>query len=115
MLAALRGWRDLPREEMLGLFEAGHFAGMDELRANARLFDKVAPMGVNDIMMAATYRCVGGDCGWAGASVPTAWRMRPPALAAPRLAGLWLAPQPCGRPLTLPSRSAACPDTTAQV
>lgn len=56
-MRGLLGWKDLPREKLLQMFEGGHFAGMDELRANERLFDKVAPMGVNDIMMAAQYRC----------------------------------------------------------
>lgn len=37
------------------MFEKGHFAALDQLKANDRLFQKVAPMGVNDIMMAVQY------------------------------------------------------------
>jgi surfactin synthase thioesterase subunit len=38
------------------VFEKGNFAGLDELKKNDRLFKKVAPMGVNDIMMAVQYQ-----------------------------------------------------------
>lgn len=31
-------------------------AGVEEMRRSDRLFERVAPMGVNDIMMAVTYR-----------------------------------------------------------
>ena len=58
VLANLRGWRGMSRAALLRMFEGGHFAGVEELRTNDRLFAKVAPMGVNDIMMAVQYRCV---------------------------------------------------------
>ena len=54
----LRGWRELPRETLMLVFEKGNFAGLEEMKANERLFDRVAPMGVNDIMMAVQYRHV---------------------------------------------------------
>ena len=38
------------------VFEKGNFAGLEEMKRNKRLFNKVAPMGVNDIMMAVQYR-----------------------------------------------------------
>ena len=38
------------------VFEKGHFAGLEDMKRNERLFNKVAPMGVNDIMMAVQYR-----------------------------------------------------------
>jgi surfactin synthase thioesterase subunit len=38
------------------VFEKGNFAGLDEMKKNERLFNKVAPMGVNDIMMAVQYK-----------------------------------------------------------
>ena len=38
------------------VFEKGNFAGLEEMKKNERLFNKVAPMGVNDIMMAVQYR-----------------------------------------------------------
>ena len=53
----LRGWKDLPKHILLKAFEAGNFAGVEEMRRNDRLFERVAPMGVNDIMMAVQYRC----------------------------------------------------------
>jgi hypothetical protein len=56
VMRILRGWKDLPREKLLLAFEAGHFAGVEEMKQNPRLFDRVAPMGVNDIMMAVQYR-----------------------------------------------------------
>ena len=40
----------------LQVFEKGNFAGLEEMKRNERLFNKVAPMGVNDIMMAVQYR-----------------------------------------------------------
>lgn len=52
----LRGWRDMPQELLLLAFEQGHFAGVEEMKRNRRLFDRVAPLGVNDIMMAVQYR-----------------------------------------------------------
>ncbi len=38
------------------VFEKGNFAGLEEMKKNERLFNKVAPMGINDIMMAVQYR-----------------------------------------------------------
>ena len=38
------------------MFEKGNFAGLEEMKRSERLFNKVAPMGVNDIMMAVQYR-----------------------------------------------------------
>ena len=55
VMKILRGWKDMPREKLLIAFEAGHFAGVDEMKKNERLFNRVAPMGVNDIMMAVQY------------------------------------------------------------
>lgn len=52
----LRDWKDMPREKLLLAFEAGHFAGVEEMKKSERLFQRVAPMGVNDIMMAVQYR-----------------------------------------------------------
>ena len=40
------------------VFEKGNFAGLDEMKRNPRLFDRVAPMGVADIAMAVSYRHV---------------------------------------------------------
>ena len=40
------------------VFEKGNFAGLEEMKRSERLFNKVAPMGVNDIMMAVQYRHV---------------------------------------------------------
>ncbi|KAK9803914.1 hypothetical protein WJX72_004698 [[Myrmecia] bisecta] len=56
VMEKLRGWDQLPREVLMQVFEKGHFAGLDQMKANERLFQKVAPMGVNDIMMAVQYR-----------------------------------------------------------
>ncbi len=56
VLKILRGWKEMPREKLLLAFEAGHFAGVDEMKRSERLFNRVAPMGVNDIMMAVQYR-----------------------------------------------------------
>lgn len=44
---------------MLQVFERGHFAGVEEMRTNERLFNRVAPMGVNDVAMACMYKFVG--------------------------------------------------------
>ena len=57
-LRILRGWKDLPKEAVLHAFEASHFAGVDEMRRNERLFDRVSPMAMNDIMVALQYRFV---------------------------------------------------------
>lgn len=56
VMAVLRGWKELPREKLLKAFEAGHFAGVEEMKKSQRLFDRVAPMGVADIMMAVQYK-----------------------------------------------------------
>lgn len=56
VLRILRDWKDMPREKLLLAFEAGHFAGVEEMKKSERLFQRVAPMGVNDIMMAVQYR-----------------------------------------------------------
>ena len=69
VMDSLRGWKDMSRDEMIAMYEAGHFAGVEELRTNDRLYEKVAPMGVNDIMMAVQYRCRGGGCTALGLSV----------------------------------------------
>lgn len=37
------------------MFEKGNFAGVEEMKKNERLFNRVAPMGVNDILMAVQY------------------------------------------------------------
>lgn len=56
VLTFLRGWRELPREKVLQAFEGGHFAGVEEMKRNHRLFDRIAPLGVNDIIMAVQYK-----------------------------------------------------------
>ena len=38
------------------VFEKGNFAGVEAMKANPRLYDRVAPMGVNDIIMAVRYK-----------------------------------------------------------
>lgn len=38
------------------MFEKGNFAGLEEMKRNPRLFARVAPMGVNDIIMAVSYK-----------------------------------------------------------
>ncbi len=43
-------------EHCTQVFEKGNFAGLEEMKKSERLFNKVAPMGVNDIMMAVQYR-----------------------------------------------------------
>ena len=42
-------------EQHLQVFEKGNFAGLAEMKRNPRLFERVAPMGVNDIIMAVSY------------------------------------------------------------
>ena len=37
------------------MFEKGNFAGLEDMKRSERLFNRVAPMGVNDIMMAVQY------------------------------------------------------------
>ena len=56
VMKTLHAWKDMPREKLLLAFEAGHFAGVEEMKKSERLFNRVAPMGVNDIMMAVQYR-----------------------------------------------------------
>jgi hypothetical protein len=63
VMRILHGWKDLPKENLLKAFEAGHFAGVEEMKRNGRLFERVAPMGVNDIMMAVQYRWCGRAMG----------------------------------------------------
>lgn len=41
---------------LMQVFEKGNFAGLEEMKKNERLFNRVAPMGVNDIMMAVQYK-----------------------------------------------------------
>lgn len=38
------------------MFEKGNFAGIEEMKKNKRLFQRIAPMGVNDILMAVQYK-----------------------------------------------------------
>ena len=40
------------------MFEKGNFAGLEEIKKNDRLYNKIAPIGVNDIMMAVQYKYV---------------------------------------------------------
>ena len=40
------------------VFEKGNFAGLDEMKRSERQFNRVAPMGVADIVMAVQYRHV---------------------------------------------------------
>lgn len=56
VLGVLAGWRALGKDQLLRAFEAGNFAGVEEMRANDRLFWRVAPLGVADISMAVRYR-----------------------------------------------------------
>ncbi len=60
VLERLRGWRSLPKDEVLYAFEAGHFAGIEEMKLSDALFDQVAPMAVNDIIMACRYDYLAG-------------------------------------------------------
>jgi hypothetical protein len=56
LLNILRGWRSLPRDQVLAAFRAGNFAGVDEMERSEALFARVAPLGVADILMAVQYR-----------------------------------------------------------
>ena len=40
------------------VFEKGNFAGIEAMKTNDRLYQRVAPMGVNDIIMAVQYKHV---------------------------------------------------------
>lgn len=40
----------------LQVFERGNFAGLEDMKHSPRLFDRVAPLGVNDIIMAVSYQ-----------------------------------------------------------
>ena len=40
------------------VFEKGNFAGLEEMKSSDKLFRKIAPIGVNDIMMAVQYKYV---------------------------------------------------------
>ena len=40
---------------LLQVFEKGNFAGLEEMKRNPRLYDRIAPMGVTDIIMAVSY------------------------------------------------------------
>jgi len=51
----LRSWRSLPRAVVMSVFQKGNFAGVADMAANPRLFDRVAPIGVADILMAVSY------------------------------------------------------------
>ena len=74
-MGILRTWQDLPKATLLKAFEAGNFAGVEEMKRNDRLFERVAPMGVNDIMMAVQYRWAGqGGHGRAGQGLAGASR-----------------------------------------
>ena len=55
-MAFLATWDKVPKEQLLSVFERGHFAGVEEMRRNERLFNRVAPMGVTDIAMACQYK-----------------------------------------------------------
>ncbi len=55
-MAFLATWDKVPKEQLLAVFERGNFAGVEEMRTNERLFNRVAPMGVNDIAMACQYK-----------------------------------------------------------
>lgn len=55
-MQVLRTWKDVPKEDLLLAFEGGNFAGIEEMKRNDRLFERVAPMAVNDIMMAVQYK-----------------------------------------------------------
>ena len=56
VMAFLATWDKVPKAQLLEVFERGHFAGVEEMRTNERLFNRVAPMGVNDIAMACQYK-----------------------------------------------------------
>lgn len=55
-MQVLSTWRDVSKEDLLLAFEGGNFAGIEEMKRNDRLFERVAPMAVNDIMMAVQYK-----------------------------------------------------------
>jgi surfactin synthase thioesterase subunit len=55
VLNRLKSWRSLPKRDVLYAFEAGHFAGIEEMKRSDELFERVAPMAVNDIIMACKY------------------------------------------------------------
>ena len=59
-MAFLATWDKVPKEQLLAVFERGNFAGVEEMRTNERLFNRVAPMGVNDIAMACQYKFSAG-------------------------------------------------------
>ena len=56
MVQFMSRWRTADRNLVLSLFTGGNFAGVEEMRTNDRLFERVAPLGVNDIIMAIQYR-----------------------------------------------------------
>ena len=56
VMAFLATWDKVPKEQLLEVFVRGHFAGVEEMRTNERLFNRVAPIGVNDIAMACQYK-----------------------------------------------------------
>lgn len=56
VLKVLRDWRSLPKKKLLHAFEAGHFAGIEEMKRSEQLLSRVAPLAVNDIMMAVQYK-----------------------------------------------------------
>jgi len=51
----LDNWKSLPKAKVLRAFEAGHFAGIEEMKASEQLYNRVAPIAVNDIKMAVQY------------------------------------------------------------
>ena len=48
--------QETPKEELLAQFEKAHFAGVEEMRTNDRLFQRVAPLAINDLVMAYLYK-----------------------------------------------------------
>ena len=48
-------WRSLPKAKVLRAFEAGQFAGIEEMKASDQLYKRVAPIAINDIKMAVQY------------------------------------------------------------
>jgi len=55
VLRRLENWRSLPKDDILYAFEAGHFAGIEEMKESDLLFDRVAPIAIHDIVMAVNY------------------------------------------------------------
>jgi len=53
--ARLRAWKSLPKALVLSVFKAGNFAGVADMETDPRLYDRVAPVGVADILLAVTY------------------------------------------------------------